>query len=49
MFQTDSDEDVIFVSAKCAPKSTEITFDQVLICSIRYPTLNLNKLFVLTN
>lgn len=28
MFQTDSDEDVIFVSSKCALKSNEITLDQ---------------------
>lgn len=31
MFQTDSDKDVIFVAEKCAAKSNEITFDQVVI------------------
>ena len=48
MFQTDSGEDVIFVSEKCARKSREITVDQVLICNIRYPTLNQNT-FLLTS
>lgn len=31
MFQTDSDEDVIFVAEKCVAKSHEIAFDQVVI------------------
>lgn len=43
MFQTDSDEDVIFVCEKSALKSTEITVDQVLI----YYPLILNDIRVM--
>lgn len=43
MFQTDSDEDVIFVYEKSAPKSSEITIDQVVIC-IWHSALNQNNM-----